>query len=551
MGWAEHAPRWPGSDVVSTTEATLESTRAPNRRRSRRLLSPGHERSDRDRLADLLVVAIPSLLALALCLYQITTRSLWLDESATVAIASQHGGAFGAALARDGGNMLAYYALLHVLIGWFGSGALVLRLPAAIAAAATVALVGLLGLRLADRRVAAVAGVLTAVSLTLVYWGQDARGYTPMIALVTGSFLALVAILQRRGGRVTWVAYVACTTAAVYMGLEAVLIVPAQLLALIWFRDRWRPVAAGVAVSAACCIPLAVLAAERGSGQLFWVPAPSLRVLKQVLDALSSSGLQPSFYTSTSTALLVLTLVVLIVGAAGTWTLWRTAGGDAAWRPGTMVAWLLVPAVVALVESAVGQSIFQARYLLVSLPAVSLLLAWTLAGQRVRSARRPIRLLSLGLLAALIALRALQVAPAYGVSSENWRGATDYVVAHTQQRDCIAFYPLDNRQAFRYYLRDLARAPRPILPTLPWPYVRPFVEDYSSLSPAQVAALPRQCGRVWLVASHEGKVGGPPVSRGNYARFVQLTGGLRREYPVARTLQFGQAGVVTVTLYSR
>ena len=61
--------------------------------------------------------------------------------------------------------MLAYYALLHVLIGWFGSGALVIRLPAAVAATATVALVGVLGLRLSDRRVAALAGLLTAVSL--------------------------------------------------------------------------------------------------------------------------------------------------------------------------------------------------------------------------------------------------------------------------------------------------------------------------------------------------------------------------------------------------
>lgn len=537
--------------MVSTTEERLESPKAPDGRPSRRLPTPGSDGAERDRLADVLVVVLPALLGLALCLYQITTRSLWLDESATVAIASQHGSAFGSALARDGGNMLAYYALLHVLIGWFGSGAFVIRFPAAIAAAATVALVGLLGLRLADRRVAAVAGLLTAVSLSLVYWGQNARGYTPMIALVAASFLAFIAILRRPGARAAWVAYVICTTAAVYMGLEAVLIVPAQLVLLIWFRDRWRPVVAGVAVTAACCIPLAVLAANRGSGQLFWVPAPSLRVLKQVLHALASSGLQPSYFTSTSTALLVLTLLVLIAGIARTCMIWRTSGGDAAWRPGTMVAWLIIPAVVALIESAAGQSIFQARYLLVSLPAVSLLLAWTLVDQRVLSAARPVRLLSLGLLAALIALRALQLAPAYGVSSENWRGATDYIVANSQPRDCIAFYPLDNRQAFRYYLRDFARAPRPILPTLPWHLVRPFVEDYSSLSPAQVAALPQQCGRVWLVASHEGKVGGPPISRGNYARFVRLTTGLRRQYPVTRTLQFGQAGVVTVTLYSR
>ena len=50
----------------------------------------------------------------------LTTRSLWLDEAATVAIASQHGSALWSAIAHDGGNMLGYYALLHVLVGWFG-----------------------------------------------------------------------------------------------------------------------------------------------------------------------------------------------------------------------------------------------------------------------------------------------------------------------------------------------------------------------------------------------------------------------------------------------
>jgi mannosyltransferase len=431
-----------------------------------------------------------------------------------------------------------------VIIGLFGSGPLAIRLPAAIAAAATVALVGVLGLRLANRRAALLAGVLTAVSLSMVYWGQDARGYTPMIALVAASFLALLAVLEGRGGWRAWAGYVILTTAAIYVGLEAVLVVPAQLVALIWFRDRWRPVVSAMLVTAACCIPLAVLAAQRGSTQLFWVPSPSFRVLVQVVQAVTSSGLQPSFNTSTTTALIVLTLVLVLVGAIRTWEAARA--GDVFWQPALMLSWLLVPAAVASVESVVGQSIFQPRYLLVSLPAVSLLLGWTLTD------RRPPRWLSLGLIAAVIALRALQLAPAYGVSPENWRGATSYVLAQARPGDCAAFYPLDNRQAFRYYLKDFANAPRPILPATPWREVRPFIEDYASLSSAQLARVPRECQRVWLLASHEGRVGGPPISSGNFTRFTRLTEALSRGYPnVSQTTSFGQAGVVTVTLYSR
>ena len=506
----------------------------------------------RDRALSLLAVGLPTLLGLALCLFDLTTRSLWLDEAATVAIAGQHGAAFGSALAHDGGNMLGYYALMHVLIGWLGSGAFVIRFPSAIFAAATVAATGAVALRLFDRRTAALAGVLTAVSLSLVYWGQDARGYAAMVALIAASFLPLLALLEPDAGWRPWLAYVVLMTAAVYAGLEAVLVIPAQLVALGWRRERWRALLSGVAVVGACCVPLAVLAARRGSGQLFWVPPPGLRVLHQILQALTSSGLQPSFYTSTGTALLILTVVVLAVGAGRTLWLIRNRELETAQGPGLVLSWLLVPAVVAALESAVGQSIFQARYLLVSLPAVSLLAAWTLADRPLsRSLPRAARPVLLVTVAALIALRALQVAPAYGVSSEDWRGATSHVLARSLPGDCIAFYPLDNRQAFRYYLASFASTPRPILPTLPWRQVRPFVEDYSTLSPAAVARLPTSCGRVWLVASHEGRVGGPPVSRANYQRFTALTMGLRRLYPVARSTNFGAQGVVTVTLDSR
>jgi hypothetical protein len=508
-------------------------------------------RTRREGVLNWLAVGLPSLLALALCLYELTTRSLWLDEAATVAIASQHGAAFGAALARDGGNMLGYYALLHVLIGWFGSGGFVIRFPSAIFAGVTVACTGAFALRQFNRRVAALTGVLTGVSLPLVYWGQNARGYAAMVALVAASFLAFQALLEPHPSRRAWVAYVLVTIAAVYAGLEAALVIPAQLIALSWRRERWRTVFSAAAVVAACCVPLAVLAAQRGSGQLFWVPRPSLRILHQVLQTLTSSGLQPSFYTSTGTALMI---VILAVGAARALSAFRgrpstgAVGAGAQIRaagPGLVISWLLVPGIVAYLESVLGQSIFQPRYLLVSLPAVSLLLAWTLADPRLP---RPVAAL---LAAGLITLQALQLAPAYGVSSENWRGATAYVIRHTRARDCIAFYPLDNRQAFRYYLGSPVSAPRPILPTVPWREVRSFVEDYAGLSPSAVAQLPARCGRVWLVASHEGRSGGPPASAANYRRFTSLTHELGRLYPSSRTLSFAALRVVTVTLYSR
>ncbi len=497
-----------------------------------------------DRFRNITVVAIPTMLAVGLCLYQITARSLWLDEATSIAIAGQHGASFGAALARDGGNMLGYYALLHLLVGAFGSGTLLVRLPSVVAASGTVAVVCVLGIRLFDRRVALAAGLLSAVSLPLVFWGQDARGYAAMIALSAASFLALLSLLDaEHSGWRAWLGYVVLSTAAVYAGLEAVLVVPAQLVVLIWHRDRARAVLSAVAASAICCVPLAVLAAQRGASQLFWVPPPSLGTAKQVVQALTSSGLQPNFYTSTGGVLLGLAAVVLATGA------WMTIRGlarrePAAWRPALLLSWLLVPIALALLVAIAGQSIFQARYLLVSLPAVGLLLGWTLM-------QRPVpRVLGACLLTVLLVLQALQLAPSYGASPENWRAATSYVLTRSRPGDCTAFYPQDSRTPFKYYLGRRS-APPSVLPQVPWSLVHPYVEDYASLAGPQLSLLPSACARVWLISSHEGQVGGPPASRSDYARYLRLEAGLRREYGHAQSANFGYRGAVVVSLFAR
>ncbi len=203
----------------------------------------------------------------------------------------------------------------------------------------------------------------------------------------------------------------------------------------------------------------------------------------------------------------------------------------AARRPGVgpLFAWLLVPLGLALIESLVGQSIFVPRNLLVCLPAVALLLAVAVSNLRVPAPA------ALALVSALIALRAVPLVNGYGVSPENWRAATAYVVGHARPGDCVAFYPSDARMPFAYY----GHAGRPVLPADPWGPLRPYVEDYAS---AHITG----CPRLWLVSSHEGQPNGPPASRANYARFLAL----RRGFRVEREVRFGYAAVIRVALLS-
>jgi mannosyltransferase len=515
-------------------------------------------------LADLSAVAIPTVLALALCLFDLTTRSLWLDESATVAIVSQHGSAFASAVAHDGGNMLGYYALLHVLIGVFGHGTVVVRLPSTLAAAATVCLIALLGLRLFGRWVGLIAGLLCAVSLPLVYWGQDARGYTLMVALVCASFLVLVVAAQRpTAGWRLWLAYVALTTAAMYVGLVAVFILPAQLVVLAWHRRRTTWLLTGMFSTLVCSIPLAVLALSRGATQVFWIPPPSAFTTKQVLLTLTSGGLEPQFYTPSGDVLRWLTEV--FVAGAAVWCLaglWSRRSRPAAWRPVLALSWTLTPLVLIWVFSKLGQSMYEARYLLISLPGVALTLAWLLAriarvdlrGLAVRRGRRYLRAIpaatAAALLVAFLVVRGIQVGEAYGVSTEPWQTVTKVVLRDSRPGDCIAFYPLDARMPFRYYLPAGASPPRAILPALPWPQVRSFVEDYSTLSPSQVSMVTASCNRIWLVSSHQGKGDGTSTGWHHYLRFLLLRQRIGRGYRHWQTGAFGAEHLIDVDLFS-
>jgi mannosyltransferase len=486
------------------------------------------------RWRSLAITLVPAALAGALVVYELSARSLWLDESASVAIASQHGHALWSAIARDGGNLLGYYVILHVLIGWFGHAPELIRAPSAIATVITVGLTAQLGRRLFDWRAGLAAGTVAAVSLPLVFWGQDARGYTLMLMFIAASFLALVRLIDGPPARWPAFTYAACLALASYMSFVAVLIVPAQLLVLVWRRERARSLIAAVAAAGVACAPIAVLAAQRGSGQLFWAPAPDAKRVGEMLRWLTSAGMPPNFHaTATGTVLLVLTLLALATCAVA-------ALRRPSWQTGLVLAWLLVPIGLILVESLTGQPVALARTSLVALPAVAVLLAQRLSGSR----------LGLGALGVLVVLRALQLAPSYGASPENWHAATRYVAAGAAAGDCVAFYPQDGWMAFQYYGGPL---PQAVLPAGSWAAARPYVERYVTPSPARLAQIAAGCPRLWLVASHEGQPDGPPGSRANYARYRSLQAALERAGYAHRVSQskFGWASPVRVQLLAR
>jgi hypothetical protein len=106
--------------------------------------------------------------------------------------------------------------------------------------------------------------------------------------------------------------------------------------------------------------------------------------------------------------------------------------------------------------------------------------------------------------------------------------------------------------AVQYYVgsgsRAGARAPSSILPVVAWGQVKPYVERYVTLSPAQISRRAAGCRRLWFVTSHEGQPDGGPQSLVHMARFHQLRARLERQFGTAAVRQFGYAAAIHVQL---
>jgi mannosyltransferase len=523
--------------------------------------------------SDAAAIAGPALLALGLSLIAITGRSLGFDEGATWAIVTQHvpGHGLGAGIAHDGGNMLGFYALEHVLIEALGDSVFVMRLPSVLAGGLTAAFVAAIGLRLFERRTAVLGAVLTAVTLSVVYWNQTARGYAPMLAFTCAGMLAFVALAEppspcgspdagadadARTARRAWLpvlAYVAAMVLAIYCSFVAVLVIPAQLVALIWRRHAWRRFGTALVALVVCAIPLAVLAAARGSGQLFWVPRPDRQVEQQVLESLTGSGLQSTFHPTFLakpgiwiTAAVVLLVLALCVRARREPEPGRVAEPLTGWGAALVLSWAIVGPALVFVYSLVSQPLFQPRNVMTSVPPIAIVVALAICDRRLpRAVAGAALVLALG-------IRLVPLALSYDVSPEPWDAATYAVLTAARPGDCVVFYPEDGRNPFQYYQRTAkpvgAVTPRSALPLTGWGDVRSYVERYETLSPARQAALASTCPRLWLVSSHEGQSTGPARSRHNLKTFNHFRTQLEQLFGKGRVRTYGYASAIHVRL---
>ena len=174
------------------------------------------------------------ILALAVILRLVfLNQSLWLDESIEAL-----------ALMGKMGPLLSYALsdfqppLYHFLLrGWteiFGYSELALRTPSLIAGVGVVYYVYKLAEFVYSRRVAGIAGLLSATNPLLIYYSQEGRTYILTTLFVTMSFYYLVQLLKNKNSPISInIYYLLNTTAVIWSSYLACLIVPLQFFYLV------------------------------------------------------------------------------------------------------------------------------------------------------------------------------------------------------------------------------------------------------------------------------------------------------------------------------
>ena len=408
------------------------------------------------------------LVAALLSLPRLGVRTLWLDEAYTVGATNELLDTWR----HTGVTQALYYALVWPVSALSTDPAWI-RLPSALFGLAAVVVVFRVGRRLGGQPVAVLAAGGLALSWGLARYSVEARSYTLALLLVSTSWLALIAALQagnddRAGsdgvGRRWWrIFYVATALAPLAHGLATLNFV-VQLGALaVAPRDRYILVRRASAVAPVVVLELAAMFALGAADVGDWVPPLSVgqvRGFKQLLLGFGVTGV-----------VLGVLAAVAIVDVARRYLRERSID---TWMQVLPVFWALGPATIVLLISLV-RPYAAARYVFISLPACSLLIAGLLV-RHLASTRR-------------IALAALVLAPLLVVDHrhvttdgiEDWSELTACIAANSVPGDRLVT-AASHRSALDYYWSDHPELStvEPLSPPEPLGQVRRLYESLTS-----------------------------------------------------------------------
>ncbi len=404
------------------------------------LVEPIADSSPRQRMSrgERGALATGTLLIFAIELIALGVPSFWYDEAATYSAASRSWSGLWALLGNIDAVHGLFYSLQRPLVHLVGPNAFVMRAPSALAVALTAA-----GVYAFTRRYGP---PLSATAAALIFVGLartstvavEARSFALATLVATVLSLVLISALRaRRRASVVWlIVYVVLAVLGVYLYVYLALVVAAHACTVLWSKQGRRRITAAagaLAVIGLLCLPLvAAVLSQRGQlGGTFPVTADTWTYVffSQFFD---QQWLQAVVVWLLLGASVVLLLVRRHRARPG------VSSDDAGARHPSLIAvtlpWLVLPTAVIVAISAVSPTIYQPRALVISAPALCILVAEAARrafGQRV----------TLVVALVVVALGAGPFVAARQVTSqgEDWPIVADHLAGHTAPGDGIVY----------------------------------------------------------------------------------------------------------------
>lgn len=314
--------------------------------------------------------------------YALDAQSLWNDELTTweqshyesLADVIEYG-------VRPHPYPPGYQILIYYVEQLVGQNEIALRLPSAIAGLLTIIAMYFLARRVYSTREASIAATLTAFSYQPIYYSQEARAYSLLLLLAVLSAHAWFRLrdeLERHDLHTgTIAAYIVTAVAAIYTHHFGLLLIGVQLCGLLYLflNQRWAAkcvvaIGAGIGVAYLPWLPYLI---EDFDNQPLYLPVPGLH---------SIGGYWRFLFFDTSGYLAWFALLICLASiskfaisksqADATTQAWKVALRS---PTALLVAWLVIPYVMALLRSLTAPPILNNRSMLICLPAAFLLLS--------------------------------------------------------------------------------------------------------------------------------------------------------------------------------
>ena len=414
--------------------------------------------------------------ALGFNFYRLGAPSIWFDEAFSVELARQPLPLLWHIIFGPEPNMELYYLFLHYWLGftqWLGFNPteFVVRFPSAIFASLSTVVVFLLGRRFLGTFVGVVGASLYLLNDLQLVYAQQTRSYSLQLLLTCLAWYALLmALTSESHQKRRWLAYIVTITLAVYAHLFSLLILLAQVVAVVGvlvlpgqWRDQARKqfVASLISLLAVGVLIIPMLLESLQGAKTDWLPVPHLHDLANLFFTIGG-GDKPYVYAFVGCAILGVTSVLFSYGLVhlsgirrprlehhwlGKMFLSSQQRFPMLWL---LLCWLIVPLVVSYVVSQGATRLFSSRYLVVILPPLFLLIGLGIATMRWRALR-------VGLAISVILL-ALWTVPSYYKSAqvEDWNSTAHWLEEQFEVDDGLVCYDSALEQgcqvSIEYYL---------------------------------------------------------------------------------------------------